>query len=133
MALYDEQGFITALDEREIFVFGSNLLGNHAGGAARTAVEKFGAIMGRAFGWQGQSWAIPTLGIDMKKVSKLELATVLEQLFIDCLNNPQYTFYLTPIGQGIAGWGRDEIQEILDEIVTEDMPYPENLIQIGWR
>lgn len=35
---------IQELSENQIFVFGSNMNGNHAGGAARLAVEKFGAI-----------------------------------------------------------------------------------------
>ena len=34
--------FISDLKENEIFVFGSNLAGAHAGGAARIALEKFG-------------------------------------------------------------------------------------------
>lgn len=34
---------ITELSRCEIFVFGSNLKGCHAGGAARVAMEKFGA------------------------------------------------------------------------------------------
>lgn len=38
---------IQELKENQIFVFGSNMNGNHAGGAARLAVEKFGAIMGQ--------------------------------------------------------------------------------------
>lgn len=48
---------IQKLTENEIFVFGSNMNGNHAGGAARLAVEKFGAVMGEAEGLQGQSYA----------------------------------------------------------------------------
>ena len=39
---------IQELTENQIFVFGSNMNGNHAGGAARLAVEKFGAVMGQA-------------------------------------------------------------------------------------
>ena len=39
---------IQELKENQIFVFGSNMNGNHAGGAARLAVEKFGAIMGES-------------------------------------------------------------------------------------
>jgi hypothetical protein len=38
---------ITELGENEVFVFGSNLLGIHGAGAARTAYEKFGAKWGR--------------------------------------------------------------------------------------
>ena len=52
---------ITHLAENEIFVFGSNLAGMHGGGAARTALEHFGAIWGTGVGLQGQSYAIPTM------------------------------------------------------------------------
>ena len=52
---------ITSLDEDEVFVFGSNLAGMHAGGAARVAYERFGAVMGQGVGMQGQSYAIPTM------------------------------------------------------------------------
>ncbi|WP_290433508.1 MULTISPECIES: hypothetical protein [Bacteroidales] len=37
---------IAELAPNEVFVFGSNKAGNHAGGAARIAVEKFGAQIG---------------------------------------------------------------------------------------
>ena len=52
---------ITSLKPNEIFVFGSNLLGHHMGGAARIALEKFGAIYGQGVGLQGNSYAIPTM------------------------------------------------------------------------
>ncbi|MBO7560421.1 hypothetical protein J6T21_00050 [Candidatus Saccharibacteria bacterium] len=38
MVKYNENGFITKLDEGEIFVFGSNGFGAHNGGAAAMAV-----------------------------------------------------------------------------------------------
>lgn len=44
---------ITELGEKEVFVFGSNLAGRHAGGAARTALRRFGAILGQGVGLQG--------------------------------------------------------------------------------
>lgn len=49
---------ITELRDNEVFVFGSNLAGMHAGGAARFAYNKFGAIWGQGEGLQGQSYAI---------------------------------------------------------------------------
>ena len=52
---------ISSLGEDEIFVFGSNLSGNHVGGAARVALEHFGAVMGQGVGIQGRSYAIPTM------------------------------------------------------------------------
>lgn len=52
---------ITSLAADGIVVFGSNLRGEHAGGAARIAYSNFGAIWGQGVGLQGQSYAIPTM------------------------------------------------------------------------
>ena len=38
---------ITTVGPRDIFVFGSNLAGHHAGGAARIAFNRFGAVWGQ--------------------------------------------------------------------------------------
>ena len=46
---------IDHLGKDDIFVFGSNLEGIHAGGAARVAYEKFGAEWGNGVGPHGQS------------------------------------------------------------------------------
>lgn len=52
---------IAALNPGEIFVFGSNAQGMHAGGAARFALEHFGAEWGVGEGLQGRSYAIPNV------------------------------------------------------------------------
>lgn len=78
---------ITELKPNEVFVFGSNMAGNHAGGAARTAVEKFGAIMGQAEGLQGQSYAVPTLDENMNKVTPEQLQASLEKFAKYAANN----------------------------------------------
>ena len=60
--MYDREftpRWIKRLNDNEVFVFGSNLGGFHAGGAARVAVESFGAVWGQGVGLQGQSYAIP--------------------------------------------------------------------------
>lgn len=95
---------IQELKENQIFVFGSNMNGNHAGGAARLAVEKFGAIMGQAEGLQGQSYAIPTLNEDMEKVTEEDLITYLGNLRNFANEHPEKEFLLTAIGTGIAGF-----------------------------
>ena len=51
---------ITELKPNEIFVFGSNLQGYHGGGAARLAMNQWGAVWGQGTGLQGQTYAIPT-------------------------------------------------------------------------
>ena len=95
---------ITTLKGNEIFVFGSNLAGMHAGGAARIAVEKFGAVMGQGVGLQGQSYAIPTMqgGVETIKPYVDEFIK-----FADC--HPELTFLVTRIGCGIAGFTDEEI------------------------
>ena len=95
---------IQELKENQIFVFGSNMNGNHAGGAARLAVERFGAIMGRAEGIQGQSYAIPTLDEDMEKVTEEDLINYLGNLRHFANEHPEKEFLLTAIGTGIAGF-----------------------------
>ena len=95
---------IQELTENQIFVFGSNMNGNHAGGAARLAVEKFGAVMGQAEGMQGQSYAIPTLDKDMQKVTEEELITYLGNFREFAEEHPEREFLLTAIGTGIAGF-----------------------------
>ena len=95
---------ITSLEKNEIFVFGSNLEGMHAGGAARAAVEHFGAVMGQGVGLQGQSYAIPTMqgGVETIRPYVDEFIR-----FADC--HPEYTFLVTRIGCGIAGFRDKEI------------------------
>ena len=90
---------IMNLNPDEIFVFGSNLAGMHAGGAARIAVERFGALMGQGVGLQGQSYAIPTMQGGVNTI----LPYVEDFIrFADC--HPELTFLVTRIGCGIAGF-----------------------------
>ena len=96
--------FIKNLSPNEIFVFGSNLAGMHAGGAARVAVEKFGAIMGQGVGLQGQSYAIPTMqgGPDT-------ILPYVEEFIRFADMHPEMTFLVTRIGCGIAGFRPSQI------------------------
>lgn len=96
--------FITDLKENEIFVFGSNLEGNHGGGAARTAHNKFGAIWGQGVGLQGQSYAIPTMHGGVHEISPY-----IDEFIKFAQSNPNLTFFVTRIGCGIAGFHDSEI------------------------
>ena len=101
---------ITELGPDDIFVFGSNLAGQHLGGAARTAVKKFGAVMGQGEGPQGQSYAIPTMQ------GGIETIKPYVDRFIDLAREwDQNTFYVTRIGCGIAGFTPEEIAPLFDE------------------
>ena len=85
------------LHEGEVFVFGSNPQGLHSGGAARVAMERFGAIRGQGEGLQGKSYAIPTT-CPLKQMAE---AVQRFALFAD--KHPELRFLVTRVGCGIAG------------------------------
>jgi len=87
---------ITELKANEIFVFGSNLAGAHAGGAAHIAFKKFGAIWGQGVGLQGQSYAIPTMQGGVETIEPY-----VTEFIHFAKSHPEYTFLVTRIGCGI--------------------------------
>lgn len=120
---------ITELKPNEIFVFGSNTLGQHYGGAAKIAHEKFGAIWGLAEGLSGQTYAIPTIDFDTwKPVDRSFLLLCLRRFLRYVHKNPEKKFYLTKIGCGIAGWNTEEVKEILQDAFEAEEIILDNLI-----
>jgi hypothetical protein len=109
---------ITSLKPNEVFVFGSNTEGRHGLGAAKTAVDKFGAIYGKAKGLQGQSYAIVTKNLAKGKQS-VTLDSIYQQV-ID-LNDVAKTkndlkFYVTKFGTELAGFKTEDIKQIWQDI-----------------
>lgn len=99
---------ITRLAPNEVFVFGSNLQGLHYGGAARFAVQNFGAIMGQGVGLQGNSYAIPTMsGIEI-------MDEHIKQFCEFAKANSDKRFLVTPIGCGIAGYSESEVAPLFE-------------------
>lgn len=89
---------ISSLEKGQIFVFGSNAAGMHGGGAAYTAMQRFGAILGQGDGLQGQSYAISTMeGIDAMREN-------IDRFIAFARQHPELTFLVTRIGCGIAGY-----------------------------
>ena len=116
--------FITHLNKGEIFVFGSNLKGLHGGGAARLAYERFGAIWGQGVGMQGQSYGIPTMhgGVDAIK-------PYVDEFIEFAQNHTEYTFLVTKIGCGIAGFKEEEIAPLFGNAVSVDnIVLPESFV-----
>ena len=116
---------ITTLKPNEIFVFGSNLQGIHAGGAAFMARMYFGAEMGNGVGIQGQSYAIPTMqgGVDTIKPYVDE--------FIDfAASHKEMNFLVTRIGCGIAGFEPNEIAPLFKKAKDmENVWLPEDFLR----
>jgi len=121
---------ITKLKDNQVFVFGSNLSGNHLGGAAKQAYEDFGAICGKGLGIQGvgddfKSYAFPTLGINMEKLPLKDIKENFKDLIQMAEWCPDKEFLLTPVGQGIAGFSKKEIESVMPKL-------PKNIIKINW-
>lgn len=117
---------IASLKPDEVFVFGSNLQGYHGGGAARVAVEKFGAIWGQGIGLQGQSYAIPTMqgGLDT-------IMPYVDQFIVFAMEHEELFFYVTRIGCGIAGFKDEEMAMLFkDALDLDNVCLPESFAKI---
>ena len=115
---------ITELKPNQIFVFGSNMKGRHAGGAARHAVESFGAVEGQGIGMQGQSYAVPTIDEYMIPLPIWAIQKYLKKLRKYAIENPDKEFLLTPVGTGIAGHSLSDIKKTLPK-------FPANVMLVG--
>ena len=102
--------FITELKPGEIFVFGSNLGGFHAGGAARVANQKFGAEWGVGVGLTGQCYAIPTMQGGVETIKPY-----VDEFIAFAKEHQNLTFLVTRIGCGIAGFTDDEISPLFEK------------------
>ena len=92
-----------------VFVFGSNLAGLHYGGSARHAVEQHGALMGQGVGRQGDSYAIPTLDGEFRKLSLAEIESHVIVFLAYAEHNLNTQFDVVAIGCGIAGFTPEQI------------------------
>ena len=106
--------YIDSLLPKQIFVFGSNTLGYHTGGASGTARKKFGAVWGQAEGLQGQSYAIPVdFGKNVRKDA--EVKTAVERFIAFAKEHQELFFLVTRVGCGIAGYHDDEMAQFFKE------------------
>ncbi|HRR57954.1 MAG TPA: hypothetical protein P5073_00450 [Paludibacteraceae bacterium] len=117
---------INELKNNEIFVFGSNLQGAHGGGAARVALNNFGAVWGQGVGLQGQSYAISTMqgGVETIKPYVDE--------FIDFAHqHTELQFYVTRIGCGIAGFRDKDIAPLFTKAIElPNIILPKSFVEI---
>lgn len=118
--------YITSLKPNEIFVFGSNLAGNHAGGAARLAYAKWGAVWGQGVGLQGQTYAIPTMHGGVEAIRPY-----VEEFIRFAESHPEQVFLVTEIGCGIAGFTPDEIAPLFAAAVpVQNVFLPERFWEV---
>lgn len=121
-----KQENITELSNNQIFVFGSNLSGNHIGGAALFAKQNFSAIEGVGEGMNGQCYSFPTLDKNMQKVSVEALKESRNRLYSCAKENPDLQFLVTKLGCGIAGFSETEISNIFKGNRPSNLIFPIN-------
>lgn len=121
--------FITELKEEEIFVYGSNMLGLHHGGAARIAYEKFGAVWGKGVGHYGQTYAIPTMQGGVETIRPY-----VDEFIQYAREHPELTFLVTRIGCGIAGFRDEEIAPLFaDAMDLANVLLPKTFVSVLTR
>lgn len=110
-----------------IFVFGSNLAGVHGAGAARYALQHHGAVMGQGVGHAGTSYALPTKDERIQTLPLEIIETYLADLVEVATSHPDDTYFLTPVGCGLAGYKKEDILGLLRSI-DQVTPIPKNLV-----
>jgi hypothetical protein len=92
----------------EVFVFGSNESGIHGAGAAKAAIDHYGAVLCVGYGRQGQSFAIPTKDwlIDSLTLTQIEFYVNRFKAYARVTGDP---FFVSAIGCGLAGYKHSTI------------------------
>ena len=99
---------IKRLGASEVFVFGSNEQGLHYDGAAKDALDRFGAKKGQGKGLQGKSYAIVSMsGLDVMEEQIKEFCEFAKA-------HPEKRFLVTKIGCGIAGHIEREVAHLFE-------------------
>lgn len=120
--------YIDSLLPGQIFVFGSNALGYHTGGASGTARKRFGAVWGQAEGLQGQCYAIPVdYGKNIRKDGEVRAAV--GRFIAFAKEHPDLFFLVTRVGCGIAGYHDEEMaQFFIDAMEMKNVSLPKSFV-----
>lgn len=112
---------------KKIYVFGSNLAGRHAKGAALRAYQEHGAVYGQGAGLQGNSYAIPVMDEDMKTLPLNRIQRQVDTFIKFATLNPEMTFEVTRVGCVFNGYEDNDIAPMFIDA-------PKNcVLPAGWR
>lgn len=101
-----------------IFVFGSNLAGVHGAGAARVALNMYGARWGIGIGVHGSSYAIPTKDKNLKVLPLCEIKKYVDDFKKYCSDNLDEKFHVTALGTGYARYSHQDIATLFIDSPT---------------
>lgn len=115
------------MNENAIFVFGSNLRGIHGAGAARYALDHYGALLGKREGHINACYAIPTKDRTLQPLTLAQIAEGVARFIKYADFHPELNFIVTRIGCGYAGYTDTDIYPMFANA-------PANcLLPEGWR
>lgn len=118
-------------EKNDCFVFGSNTKGIHGAGAAKAALDLYGAKWGVGQGLSGRSYAIPTKDDRIRTLPLNKVKQNVERFVKDATKNPQVTFYVTKIGCGLAGFSEHEIAPLFRGCLDlENVKLPKDFLDI---
>lgn len=111
----------------EIFVFGSNLRGRHGAGAAKVALEKFGAIEGVGSGFTTGAYAIATKNENLKTLDMFDIRANIDRFVAFTYTLECAEFFVTRVGCGLAGYENKDIAPLFRG-VRQNCSFP-----LEWR
>ncbi len=97
------------MQNKPVFVFGSNLAGRHGAGAAYHAMKEHGAVYGKGIGHHGNSYAIPTKDENIRTLRLAHIQDHIDDFIRYAKEHPELEFHVTAIGTGLAGYSMSEI------------------------
>lgn len=123
---------VESLEPGQVFVFGSNPIGFHSGGASLVAFRKFGAVWEQAEGPQGQCYAIP---VDVRGENVGNISSYLMRhidKFLSYAKQHQELFFLVPrIGCGAAGFDDAFMAPFFKEAMNmKNVSLPKSFVEI---
>ena len=124
--------FVESLKEGQVFVFGSNLIGYHSGGASLVAMQRFGAVWGQAEGPQGQCYAIPVdiRGEAVDNVSAY-MKRHIDKFLAYAKAHPELSFLVIRVGCGNAGFDEEFVAPFFKEAMKMDnVSLPKSFVEI---
>ena len=117
---------IIRLRNNQIFVFGTNKYGSQKHGAAGLAAKSFGAKVGVVDGPTGMCYALPTLGFSIE-----ELAKAVQRFEVYVRANLGYTYLVTPIGCGHAGFDVNKVAAMFKGLLgLRNVMLPEAFLKV---
>ena len=124
--------FVESLKDGQVFVFGSNLIGYHSGGASLVAMQRFGAVWGQAEGPQGQCYAIPVdiRGEAVENVS-VYMKRHIDKFLAYAKAHPALSFLVIRVGCGNAGFDEEFVAPFFKEAMKMDnVSLPKSFVEI---